>query len=404
MGIILMIIVFIALVVIHERWHMTAAKQIGIKVKEFGIGIPPRITTIGKDSSRTIYSLNWIPLGWFVRMAWDNPQKKSSFTTPDSYLAATWRQKIVILSAGIVMNIITAWFIFTILLIVGTPPLTILPNDSVISTHLMPTMSEAQQNNTITIDRHAPAIVITTQPWSRADNHRIQSGSTITHINMSTVTASTLPEYINQCIQKPCSIQRKSPTHTTHEATYQCVDSCLLWVILDSHKTINPMQYHIRKAPQIAREEIIQQTRLTFISLWQLSQQIQSWSKEEKQQASSHLTGPVGIVGMWSTIIQSNQWAQWRILIGMISLALALFNLLPVPALDGGRIVGVLIQTIGNISRQKYYKIEGIINSIVILILLGFGIIVMAKDMTQFYCRDNSITQYIFGEHITCQK
>ncbi|USN57146.1 MAG: site-2 protease family protein [Candidatus Peribacteria bacterium] len=86
----------------------------------------------------------------------------------------------------------------------------------------------------------------------------------------------------------------------------------------------------------------------------------------------------------------------------MISLALGLFNLLPIPALDGGRMLGVIIQSIGRIQPSTYYKIEGIINSVIMILLLGLGILIMAKDAAQFYCWENPLSQAAFGDSAHC--
>jgi regulator of sigma E protease len=402
-GMLLMIIAFISLVVIHERGHMTAAKAMGVHVTEFGIGIPPHITKLRKKSWTT-YTLNLIPLGWFVRMAGDNPHDRRSFTTTWSYLAASRWRKLIILIAGIVMNILTAWIIFTILFMVGTQPLSILPDTSPFATQLMPTITHAQEQWIITINESLPATVIATQTWSRAATHNLTPQSTITHIDGTPTNINTISNQLQSCDQKPCSIERQNPDNTTEQAPYQCVNSCLLGIMLDQSESIiiHHIRYPRHQAPYHALQEIRQQTAITFSTLWQLISTLRSWSTTEKQQATSQLSWPVGIVGIGQDIIQ--QWARSQrwILIGMISLALWVFNLLPIPALDGGRIVGVLIQIIGRITPSRYYQIEGIINSIIMLILLVVWVLIMAKDAAQIYCRENTLTQTVFGENVTC--
>lgn len=402
-GILLMIIAFITLIIIHERGHMTAAKAVGVHVTEFGIGIPPRITKLRKKSWIT-YTLNLIPLGWFVRMAGDNPHDRRSFTTTWSYLAASRWHKIIILIAGIMMNILTAWIIFTILFVVGTQPLSILADTSPFATDLMPTITQAQEQWIITINESLPVTVVAIQTWSRAATHALAPETTITHIDGIQTTIGTISNQLQSCNQRPCIIERKNTNNTTQQASYQCVNSCLLGIMLDHSKTITI--HHIRypryQAPYYALQEIKQQTAITFTSLWQLISTLRSWSTTEKQKATSQLSWPVGIVGIGQNIIQQWVRSQRRILIGMISLALWIFNLLPIPALDGGRIIGVLIQVISRMKPSHYYQIESIINTIIMLILLVIWIIIMAKDATQIYCRENTLTKTVFGESVTC--
>ena len=75
MSIIIFIIILSALIIVHELGHYTMARLIGVKVEEFGFGLPPR--AIGKMIKGTIYSLNWLPIGGFVRLAGEDEEEKS---------------------------------------------------------------------------------------------------------------------------------------------------------------------------------------------------------------------------------------------------------------------------------------------------------------------------------------
>lgn len=68
LGIVLALLIFSIIVFFHELGHFSMAKKFGVKVDEFGIGIPPRALTVAQDKSGTIYTLNWLPIGGFVRM------------------------------------------------------------------------------------------------------------------------------------------------------------------------------------------------------------------------------------------------------------------------------------------------------------------------------------------------
>lgn len=68
LGIILALVIFSVIVFFHELGHFSMAKRFGVKVDEFGIGIPPRAATIATDKDGTIYTLNWLPIGGFVKM------------------------------------------------------------------------------------------------------------------------------------------------------------------------------------------------------------------------------------------------------------------------------------------------------------------------------------------------
>ena len=112
------LIMFIGLVVVHEWGHFIAARRSGVVVEEFGLGFPPRAKIVSKKRG-TIYSLNWLPLGGFVRLKGEH----DSDTTPGSFGAATTADKIKIMLAGVGMNLLVAYILFTVLALMGMPRL-----------------------------------------------------------------------------------------------------------------------------------------------------------------------------------------------------------------------------------------------------------------------------------------
>src|SRR3989338_2290143 len=99
----------IGLVVLHELGHFLAAKKFGVKVEEFGIGLPPRL--FGKKVGETLYSLNLLPLGAFVRLTGEEGQNSD----PRSFGAKPLAQRALIIGAGVVAFWIISFFIFAIL-------------------------------------------------------------------------------------------------------------------------------------------------------------------------------------------------------------------------------------------------------------------------------------------------
>ncbi|MGZ6005743.1 MAG: site-2 protease family protein, partial [Candidatus Saccharimonadales bacterium] len=115
---ILGLILFIMLVVVHEFGHFIAARRNGVEVEEFGIGFPPRAWS-KKTKSGFIFSLNWLPLGGFVRLKGEH----DADTRPGTYGAAKLWTKVKIMVAGVGMNLLTAFVLFTILALAGMPKL-----------------------------------------------------------------------------------------------------------------------------------------------------------------------------------------------------------------------------------------------------------------------------------------
>ena len=118
MTVILVIVILVFLILAHEFGHFIAAKLFGVRVEEFGIGFPPRAFLFGKIGE-TEYTLNWIPFGGFVRLYGeqedeDEHQRGSFIDSP------RWKQA-VILVAGVTMNAIVAYLLFTAALAIGVP-------------------------------------------------------------------------------------------------------------------------------------------------------------------------------------------------------------------------------------------------------------------------------------------
>lgn len=142
-AIVLGILMFMGLVIIHELGHFISAKRKGVKVLEFGICIPPKVCTLRRDKSGTEYTLNLIPLGGFVRMKGEDPKDEADFNAKDSFIKAKIRRKILILVSGVGMNLILARILFTAIFTMGTQPISVLPENALISTqnsYLMPTV------------------------------------------------------------------------------------------------------------------------------------------------------------------------------------------------------------------------------------------------------------------------
>ncbi len=133
MTLLIFIIVLSVLVLVHELGHFLAAKKAGIKVEEFGLGLPPRL--IGKRIGETIYSINALPFGGFVRMAGEDAASKN-IPKNRQFIYQKRSIKTVILIAGVIMHLLLAFVCFSVVYsISGIPTLTdhvkiedILPN------------------------------------------------------------------------------------------------------------------------------------------------------------------------------------------------------------------------------------------------------------------------------------
>ncbi len=115
------VLVFSVLIFIHELGHFAAAKKAGVKVEEFGFGLPPRLWGVKKGE--TIYSINWIPFGGFVRMLGEDPSEKAAHNNARSILNQSLRSQAFIVSAGVLMNLLLAFLLLTLGFWIGMEPL-----------------------------------------------------------------------------------------------------------------------------------------------------------------------------------------------------------------------------------------------------------------------------------------
>lgn len=389
-AIILWIAMFMFLVIIHELWHFLLAKKSGVKVHEFGIWIPPKVTKMRTDKSWTDYTINRIPLWGFVRLKWEDPSDKETFLAPDSFISATLPKKIAILLWWVLVNALFAWIAFSIAFAVWTKPISVLPESALAfqsQSYLMPSMSFAQEQWLIERDASGwlnPAVLWGIDPewlWARL---WLAEWDEIVSVNGEEVSGWTLWARLQEAIWWPLEIVYRpadwSALMTTTGACWP--DSCLLGVAIAwPGYALLPIKMSIPDAFIAWLHEIAAQTDITMKALWWLGRSLFSFNKEKISWSVDKLAWPVGVVAFGQQLF----YQQWRIgflgFAGIISLALALFNILPIPALDGGRIVSVLIQAIGRFKPSSYFVIENYINIFFFVLLMLFGIFIIYKDI-----------------------
>ncbi len=386
------------LVLIHELGHFICAKKSGVKVLEFGIGIPPKVCKLRTDKSGTEYTLNLIPLWWFVRLKGEDPAEEEDFKAKDSFIKAKMWKKIIILLAGVSANIVFARVLFTIVFTLWTRPILISSENSPQAkseSYLLPTktflyahgyLDEASKKKM----EKLPVIISDIESWSLAMNMKIKTWDTIKTMNgiatnlwnIDTILKDHQGTALNITVLRAGKII---------PLKWACLSgSCEMGIAYDfdtsildvfSQKTI---KFPLGQAMLISLHEIKAQTQITFRALGVLGKSLASlqWSKISKE--LNKMTWPVGAVKIGNMLYEAGWRQLFLAFAGMISLALALFNVLPIPALDGGRLLGVLIQWIGKLKPEKYFVIEWYINLIFFILLMTFGVYIIFRDLVRF--------------------
>lgn len=389
-GLIVGIIMFMLLVLAHEFGHFLSAKKSWVKVLEFGIWIPPKVCTLRKDKAWTEYSLNLIPLWWFVRLKWEDPKDTEDFNAKDSFIKAKMWKKIIILLAGVWMNFVVARVAFSTIFYLWTIPVSILPENAIATkshSYLMPTFDFLQKQGFISWNLlPLPAKIediYDNMPWKKI---WLQSGDILLSINNTKINSSNLSNILYQNIWKKIDIkyQRNKKINTVD---FQCPnDECVLGItILMSWNIVSkPIKFPLWTAMIIWLKEIKAQTKLTFSALWNLWKNLISFNWTKINNALSKLTWPAWAIKIWETLFEEWWWKLYLWFAWMISLALAIFNVLPIPALDWWRLLGVLIQWWFKLKKEKYFNIEWYINLVFFVLLMALWIYILLKDLVRW--------------------
>jgi regulator of sigma E protease len=377
------------LVIIHEFGHFWTSRKFGVKVQEFGVGIPPKVTTLATDKKWTEYTLNRIPLGWFVRLKGEDPSDETEFLAPDSFISAPLHGKLIILFWWIIANVLFAWLAFSLSFWQWVTPLSILPDTATrveSTSYLMPSYSFLEREGLVPAQDPTivtPALLEQVLPESRASNVWLRSGDTLLSIDNEPVSVENLTEILRNKYNTWFTLTYLQDGVEKNTAIVCWSDECLLGVSLTTNTPQQTLriQFPLLKSIWAGRHEVVAQTRMSFSALGKIGAGLFSFNKEQVASSTKSLSGPVGIVKMIELIIMRGGWWQLLAFAGMISLALAIFNILPIPALDGWRALSVLIQAIWGWKPTSYFKIEWWLNMFFFVLLMWLGIVIIFKDL-----------------------
>lgn len=330
-GIIVGLIILVFLVVVHELGHAIAARRNGVVVREFGIGFPPRAWA-KKLKSGILFSLNWLPLGGFVRLKGEY----DSSNKPGDYGAATYWQKTRILLAGVLINWLVAALLLTILALTGMPK--VLPNQFSVQGDTRISASDIQIMS-----------VIDKLP---AETAGLRAGDKIVRFNGTSVTSSLdLIQAIADQKGKPVTLDIVRDGKTMNIQTTLRSDS-------SDHKgyigaTFGQQEriHATWSAPIVGVVTTGQFTWETIKGLGSLLVNVvrgtvlqfsgdtatRETAKQDLDAAGQSVGGPVAIIGVLFPQAQQAGLTQLTFLAAIISLTLTVMNILPIPALDGGR-------------------------------------------------------------------
>ena len=351
------LVLFVLLVVVHEFGHMVAAKRGGVEVEEFGIGFPPRAKLLTKKDG-TEYTLNWLPLGGFVKLKGEHDSAAGKGT----FGAASFPRKAFIIAAGVMMNLLAAVLIFTVISLMGMPQL--IDNQFRVASDANVTRQEVLAG---TVEKASPAEKI-----------GVKQGDRIVRINEINVnTGEELRAVTKQFAGKSVEVEyQNGGQNQVNTVTLRNDETKGNFGVAPAEQTLVRSTW---SAPLVGVGTTVQFTVETFKGI---GGALANLFTGNAGQAGESVTGPVGIVVVLQNL--SRQGLVFVLfLIGVISVSLAVMNILPIPALDGGRLfVMALFRVLKKpLSKDLEEKIHG--TGMIVLLLLAAVITVV--DIKRFF-------------------
>ncbi len=410
--IVVFVIVLSVLVFVHEAGHFWAARKMGVKVEEFGFGLPPRaigalkftadravplaeeetveveenmfgdqkiheeITEVGvikkikrwkffwgerlpdpeKDfvAADTVYSINWLPLGGFCKIKGENGEGE---TDSDSFVNKAIWKRIAIISAGVIMNVILAMVLFAAGYMIGLPQ----------------SVDDNTGQNYITDQKIQIVEVLPNTPAASAG---IKAGDVIISIDGNKFTRDTLlQDYVNAHAGKVLDYQILRDNQTIDYQITPTVNNGKGQIgiaIVDTGLVRYPWYLAIWKGITTA-----------IILLWVIIVAFYELIKNLilGHGVSAEISGPVGIATM------TGQYARMGFVyllqfVGLLSLNLAVVNFLPLPALDGGRIIFLLIEKIKGSPVKR--EVEATVHNVGFIALIILVLAITVKDIAPY--------------------
>ncbi|MDP1707140.1 MAG: M50 family metallopeptidase [bacterium] len=360
MSILIFIAVIVVLIVVHEFGHFVAAKWSGMRVDEFGLGFPPRAMVIAKKGE-TLYTLNWLPFGGFVKIYGENGEQEAgprAFSSKNRFLQA------LVLVAGIVMNLLFAYVLITGALIVGTPRV-LESNEIAVAQNVELTIAKVLPNSPAAQAGLSPGDVI----LSAEDGHYVFSGTdpsaftkfvsdgggnttialSVRHVNGEEGLLFARP--IKDVIESDPS----RPALGIEVASVGVVQM--------------PLGSALTEGASLTFEVI----KMTAVGLAHFFYGVFTLSADLSQ-----VSGPVGIAVVVGSASLQGVGYLFSIM-AIISISLALINLIPIPALDGGRLLFVIIESI--IRRPIKQGVSNAVNAVGFIFLILLMLVVTVNDI-----------------------
>ncbi len=332
------------LVLLHELGHFVTGRAFGIRVLEFGIGFPPRAKVL-HDDGETIYTVNYLPIGGFCRFEGEETDSED----PRSFARAGLPKQLVVLAAGVTMNVLTAFLLFFMVAWLAAP-------------------SEALQGVYITPGGGAAAAGL-------PDGITVESinGSHYGFMNSDSIM-SAIDEHEGQTVtlgyvdldgqHQTAQVAINSDGKLGIQACRDTTKSPCLWHYVVTYGSTDPVT-----AAGTAADQTWNSLTLIAKALGDLGAHIATQPTE----APSGVSGPVGITQIVGVVLFDYGFVILLLVAALLSANLALINFLPIPPFDGGKMAIQIIKRVFGVKGVTTYEIlTNVIGFILLFVFLGW--------------------------------
>lgn len=354
------------LILIHEWGHYITARLSGVEVEEFGMGLPPRAKTLAIRKG-TVFSLNWIPFGGYVRLKGESTTDPQVRFAEGSFASAPAASKIIILVAGVFMNTLLAY----VLLMIGFSVGKWIPT--------YPTVEDLQAGSDrgeITLEWGV--LVDELKPGSPAETAGMPVGAFLTAVDGSPVT---FPEDV-------VSLQEGKTTVTyslllpdafteTKDVTVTLEEGKAGMALAQSPLTLAGKERSLSESLRLSNREVWVVLAQTVKGISNLFSSLLS-----RGEVPEEISGLVGIARITHASVQEGFFTYLR-LVAILSLSLAALNILPFPALDGGRLLLVLLEC--GLRRRIHRRVEVVLNTVGFVLIFLLIFIVTMSDIVRIF-------------------
>lgn len=384
------ILIFIAvlavLVLSHEFGHFIVARLCGMKVEEFGFGFPPRLFGISKQNlgngqfkrrfiwgakkikqemektgqskqePGTVYSINLLPLGGFVKIKGEDGGAGSE---PDSFATKRTWQKMLVVAAGVAMNIVVAYILISAGYVIGTPQI-----------------STGEANNNL---KDIKVEVLQVLPGQPAETAGLLPGDAIIKLdNVENPRLTQMQIYVDEHKDREIIFTILRGKNTFTKNIHPVVNS------QTKRGGIGIAIAEVGVVKYVWYQALYQGGITTAQNTWEIVKAFYNLlvSLFKGLGVGAEVAGPVGIAVITGQVAKMG-WIYLIQFVALLSLNLAVLNILPIPALDGGRLLFLIINKV--FKRPDGFKYEPIIHAAGFALLILLVIVITAKDLFSFF-------------------